>query len=160
MPKRSAGVLLFRRKGPQIEVLLAHPGGPFWKNKDEGVWSIPKGEYGENESPLTAAKRELAEETGLKPLGEFLPLGEIRQAGGKVVTAWAVEGNFDAATMHSNTFSMPWPPGSGKLQQFPEIDRAEWFSLEVARDKIIKGQVELLERLAAHLHSQKDNQYS
>jgi predicted NUDIX family NTP pyrophosphohydrolase len=156
MPKRSAGVLLFRRKGPGLEVLLVHPGGPFWKNKDDRAWSIPKGEYGENEDPLAAAKRELAEETGLTPSGDFIALGEVRQPGGKVVTAWAVEGSFDAvfdtAKLHSNTFSMPWPPGSGKLQEFPEVDRAEWFPLEVARRKVLKGQAELLERLAKHLH--------
>jgi predicted NUDIX family NTP pyrophosphohydrolase len=153
MPKRSSGVLLFRRKEREIEVLLAHPGGPFWKNKDDGVWSIPKGEYGENEDPLAAAKRELAEETGLTPSGDFIPLGEIRQTGGKVVTAWAVEGNADARSIRSNTFSMPWPPGSKKLQEFLEIDRAEWFSLEAARRKILKGQAELLERLAHHLRT-------
>jgi len=152
MPKRSAGVVLFRRKEREIEVLLAHPGGPFWKNKDDGVWSIPKGEYGENEDPLAAAKRELAEETGLTPSGDFIPLGEIRQTGGKVVTAFAVEGNADAASIRSNNFSMPWPPGSKNLQEFPEIDRVEWFPLEVARRKILKAQAELLERLARHLH--------
>jgi predicted NUDIX family NTP pyrophosphohydrolase len=151
MPKRSAGVLLFRRKGPQIEVLLAHPGGPFWKNKDDGAWSIPKGEYGEDEDPLTAAKREFAEETGLKLSGDFIPLGEIRQPGGKVVRAWAVEGDFDPAKLHSNTFTMPWPPGSENLQEFPEVDRVEWFSLDAARRKILKGQAELLERLVEHL---------
>jgi predicted NUDIX family NTP pyrophosphohydrolase len=151
MPKRSAGVLLFRRRGSQPEVLLAHPGGPFWKNKDEGAWSIPKGEYDEKENPLAAAKREFAEETGLAAAGDFIPLGEIRQTGGKVVTAWAMEGDFDAAKMHSNAFSMAWPPGSGKLQEFPEIDRAEWFPLEDARRKILKGQAEFLERLAKHL---------
>ena len=116
MPKRSAGVLLFRRTGPEVEVLLAHPGGPFWKNKDVGAWSIPKGEYTDDEDPLTAARRELQEETGLVASGEFLPLGEIRQRGGKVVIAWALEGDLDATSIHSNTFSMPWPPGSGKLQ--------------------------------------------
>jgi predicted NUDIX family NTP pyrophosphohydrolase len=152
MPRRSAGVVLFRRNQREIEVLLAHPGGPFWKNKDDGAWSIPKGEYGENEDPLAAAKRELAEETGLMPSGDFIPLGEIRQTGGKVVTAWAVEGNADPARIRSNTFPMPWPPGSKKLQEFPEIDRAEWFPLEAARRKILKTQVELLERLAQHLH--------
>jgi predicted NUDIX family NTP pyrophosphohydrolase len=155
MPKRSAGILLFRRKGAHVEVLLAHPGGPFWKNKDDGAWSIPKGEYGENEDPLAAAKRELAEETGLSLSGDFIPLGTIRQPGGKVVTAWAMEVNFDtafdAARMRSNTVSMPWPPGSGKLQEFPEIDRAQWFPLEFARRKILKGQVGLLERLVQHL---------
>lgn len=137
-------------------MLLAHPGGPFWKNKDDGAWSIPKGEYDENEDPLAAARRELAEETGLTPLGDFIPLGEIRQPGGKVVTAWAVEGNcdmaFDGAGVRSNTFTMAWPPGSGKLQEFPEIDRAEWFPLEAARRKILKGQAELLNRLVQHLH--------
>ncbi|MCU1337422.1 MAG: Phosphohydrolase [Bryobacterales bacterium] len=151
MPKRSAGVLLFRRKGSAPEVLLAHPGGPFWKNKEDGAWSIPKGEYGENEDPLAAAKREFAEETGVTLSGNFIPLGEIRQGGGKVVMAWAMEGDLDAANIHSNTFSMPWPPGSGKLQEFPEIDRAEWFNLDVARRKILKGQAELLERLGEHL---------
>jgi|SRR5579859_450082 len=159
MPKRSAGVLLFRRKRSQPEVLLAHPGGPFWKNKDDGAWSIPKGEYGENEDPLTAAKREFAEETGLAATGDFILLGEIRQAGGKVVTAWAAEGDFDPANMHSNAFSMPWPPGSRKLQEFPEIDRAQWFPLEDARRKILKGQAEFLERLARHLHRRYRNLY-
>jgi len=154
MPKRSAGVLLFRRTGAGIEVLLAHPGGPFWKNKDEGAWSIPKGEYGDHENPLAAAKREFAEETGVTLAGQFVRLGEVRQTG-KIVTAWAVEGSFDqTAGVRSNIFSMPWPPGSGKLQEFPEIDRAEWFALEVARLKIVRGQAELLERLAEHLHSQ------
>jgi len=152
MPKRSAGVLLFRRAGREIEVLLAHPGGPFWRNKDDGAWSIPKGEYGEDEDSLAAAKRELTEETGLTPSGDFIPLGEVRQPGGKVVSAWAVEGDFDTAKLRSNTFSLPWPPGSKKSQEFPEIDRAEWFPLEHARRKILKGQAELLERLVEHLH--------
>lgn len=150
--KQSAGVLMFRRVGGGIEVLLAHPGGPFWKNKDDGAWSIPKGEYADNEDPLAAAKREFAEEIGLTPSGDFIPLGEIRQRGGKVVTAWALEGDFEASLnaelLRSNTFSMPWPPRSGKLQEFPEIDRAEWFPLEAARRKILKGQAELLDRLA------------
>jgi predicted NUDIX family NTP pyrophosphohydrolase len=151
MPKRSAGVLLFRRVGGRIEVLLAHPGGPFWKNKDDGAWSIPKGEYADDEDPLAAAKREFAEETGLTPSGDFVPLGEVRQPGGKVVSAWAVEGDFDTKLLRSNTFSMPWPPGSGKLQEFPEIDRAGWFVLEIARRKILKGQAEVLDRLAQYL---------
>jgi predicted NUDIX family NTP pyrophosphohydrolase len=151
MPKRSAGVLLFRRVGGQTEVLLAHPGGPFWKNKDDGAWSIPKGEYADDEDPLAAAKREFAEETGLTPSGDFVPLGEVRQPGGKVVSAWAVEGDFDTKLLRSNTFSMPWPPGSGKLQEFPEIDRAGWFALEIARRKILKGQAEVLDRLAQYL---------
>jgi predicted NUDIX family NTP pyrophosphohydrolase len=151
MPKRSAGILLFRRIGPEPEVLLVHPGGPFWKNKDDGAWSIPKGEYGQDEDPLAAAKRELEEETGLSPSGDFISLGEVRQSGGKTVTAWAVEGSCDAANIRSNTFSMPWPPGSKDLQEFPEVDRAEWFAMGIARRKILKGQTELLERLARHL---------
>ena len=148
MPKRSAGVLVFRRIGPQTEVLLAHPGGPFWKHKDDGAWSIPKGEYGDDEDPLAAAKRELAEEIGVTPLGDFIPLGEIRQPGGKVVAAWAVEADFDVKLLRSNTFSMPWPPGSKNMREFPEIDRAEWFPLDVATRKILKGQTDLLDRLA------------
>jgi predicted NUDIX family NTP pyrophosphohydrolase len=149
--KQSAGVLLFRRIGPQTEVLLAHPGGPFWKNKDEGAWSIPKGEYADDEDPLAAAKRELVEEIGITPSGDFIPLGEISQSGGKVVTAWAVEADFDVKLLRSNTFSMPWPPGSSKSHEFPEIDRAEWFPLDVARRKMLKGQVELLDRLLGQL---------
>jgi predicted NUDIX family NTP pyrophosphohydrolase len=151
MPKRSAGILLFRRIGPEPEVLLVHPGGPFWKNKDDGAWSIPKGEYDQDEDPLAAAKRELEEETGLSPSRDFISLGEVRQSGGKTVTAWAVEGSCDAANIRSNTFSMPWPPGSKDLQEFPEVDRAEWFAMGIARRKILKGQTELLERLARHL---------
>ena len=151
MPKRSAGVLLFRRKRPQLEILLVHPGGPFWKKKDDRAWSIPKGEHADDEDPLAAAKRELAEETGLIVSGDFIPLGEIRQAGGKIVTAWAVEGDCDAASLRSNSFSMEWPPGSGKTQEFPEIDRAEWFPMEIARYKIVERQAEFLERLARHL---------
>jgi predicted NUDIX family NTP pyrophosphohydrolase len=154
MPKRSAGVLLFRLEGLRPEVLLAHPGGPFWKNKDDGAWSIPKGEYEEGEDPLAAAKRELAEETGVTPTGNFISLGEVRQSGGKVVTAWAAKGSCDAASIRSNTFSMPWPPGSKRIQEFPEIDRAAWFPLEVARRKILPGQVELLERLEEYLRHQ------
>ena len=159
MPKRSAGVLLFRRTGPQLEVLLVHPGGPFWKNKDDGAWSIPKGEYDPQEDPLTAAKRELAEETGLTVSGDLIALGEIRQPGGKVVTAWAVEEDCNPGEIRSNTFTMEWPPGSKKLQEFPEIDRAGWFPLSVARRKILKGQAELLDRLARHLQPPPDNLY-
>ena len=153
MPKRSAGVLLFRRSGSQFEVLLVHPGGPLWKNKDDGAWSIPKGEYGEGEDPLAAAKREFTEETGFVAHGEFIPLGEIRQSGGKLVTAWAVEGSFEAERMKSNTFYMRWPPGSATLKEFPEIDRADWFALDIARRKILKGQTGFLDRLAPRLHS-------
>jgi len=151
MPRHSAGILLFRRVAGEIEVLLAHPGGPFWKNKDDGAWSIPKGEYSEDEDPLSAAKREFAEETGLILTGDFIALGEVRQSGGKVVRGWAVEGDFDTRLLHSNTFSIPWPPGSGKSQEFPEIDRAEWFTLENARRKILIGQAGLLDRLVQYL---------
>ena len=149
--RKSAGVLLFRRDGHAIEVLLAHPGGPFWKNKDEGAWSIPKGEYGDGEDPLAAAKREFAEETGLALTGDFIPLGQVRQQGGKVVAAWALQGDFDPVKLQSNTFTMLWPPGSGKSQEFPEIDRAEWFTLEIGLRKILKGQAEFLGRLAQYL---------
>ncbi len=151
MPKRSAGILLFRRRGPQTEVLLAHPGGPLWKNKDEGSWSIPKGEYTGDEDPLQAAKREFQEETGAAISGDIIPLGEIRQRSGKIVSAWALERDLDPATVRSNTFSMIWPPRSGKSQEFPEIDRAEWLSLDTARRKILPAQAELLDRLEAHL---------
>lgn len=146
MPKQSAGVLLFRRK-PELEVLLAHPGGPLWTRKDAGVWTIPKGEYGSDEDALGAAKRELAEELGTAFEGEFLPLGEIRQLSGKRVTAWALEAEFDPATLHSSRFEIEWPPRSGKLQHFPEVDRVEWYTLPQARKKLLAAQNELLDRL-------------
>src|SRR5438067_1634187 len=139
MPKLSAGLLPFRRKADGIEVFLVHPGGPFWKNKDYGAWSLAKGEYESGEDPLTAAQREFDEETGFRAVGgEFLPLGEIRQPGGKVVIAWAFESDFDAAQVRSNTFEMEWPPKSGKKQEFPEVDRASWFTIAEARVKILQ----------------------
>ena len=144
----SAGLLLFRRKSG-VEVFLAHPGGPFWAKKDDGVWSIPKGLLEAGEDPLAAARREFAEETGF-PLdadGDFLPLGELRQPSGKVVMAWALERDVDASAAKSNTFSMEWPPKSGRQQQFPEIDRAAWFTLEAACVKMLKGQLGFLDRL-------------
>jgi predicted NUDIX family NTP pyrophosphohydrolase len=144
MPKQSAGLLLFRRAGSIIEVLLVHPGGPFWAKRDEGAWSIPKGEFAEGEDPLQAARREFEEETGRAISGDSLPLTPVRQAGGKVVHAWAIESDFDVSSLKSNTFSMEWPPRSGRHQEFPEIDRACWFSLEEARRKILKGQEPLL----------------
>ena len=147
MAKLSAGVLMFRRAAGEPEVLLVHPGGPFWRKKDAGSWSIPKGEYEEGEDPLAAAMREFEEETGLRPAGDAVPLGQVRQAGGKLVTAWALEGDCDASTCRSNSFSMEWPKGSGKLCDFPEVDRAEWFTLSVAREKILKGQLPFLEKL-------------
>jgi len=151
MPKRSAGILLFRNSGASIEVFLVHPGGPFWKNKDAGAWSIPKGEYTEGEDSLAAAQREFQEETGFVVNGEFLPLGEIAQPSGKVVIAWALEGDCAAEAIRSNTFSMEWPPRSGRHREFPEVDRAAWFHWEEARKRILPGQAEFLDRLATQL---------
>jgi predicted NUDIX family NTP pyrophosphohydrolase len=145
----SGGILLFRRSGDGLEVLLAHPGGPFWRRKDQGAWSIPKGEYGPEEDPLAAAIREFAEETGACLAGEFLPLGTVRQAGGKQVTAWALEGELDPGAIRSNSFEMEWPPRSGRRESFPEIDRAGWFALDEAKSKILKSQAPFLDRLAA-----------
>ena len=145
--KQSAGVLLHRRRNGQIEVLLAHPGGPYWKRKDAGAWSIPKGEYGDDEQPLDAARREFEEETGVRLEGELRGLGEVKQAGGKVVHAWTLEGDCDATKLRSNTFSLEWPPRSGKIQEFPEIDRFEWFKLEEARTKLVEAQRAFLDRL-------------
>jgi predicted NUDIX family NTP pyrophosphohydrolase len=149
MPKRSSGLVVWRRRGDAIEILLVHPGGPFWKSKDDGAWSIPKGEYSDTEDPLAAAQREFLEETGIAPAGDFLPLGEVRQAGGKRVTAWAHEGDYDAALMHSNSFELEWPPKSGRRQSFPEVDRFAWFPIEDARRKILSGQTPLLDELAS-----------
>lgn len=148
MPKRSAGLLMYRRREDRVEIVLAHPGGPFWAKKDLGAWSIPKGEYELDEDPLQAAKREFEEESGVVPAGSFVALGEIKQAGGKIVTAWAVEGDCDASSLKSNTFSIEWPPDSGRVAEFPEVDRWEWFSLEDAEKRILAGQKEFLERLA------------
>jgi predicted NUDIX family NTP pyrophosphohydrolase len=148
MPKLSAGLVVWRRRAGALEVLLVHPGGPFWKNKDEGAWSIPKGEYTESEDPLAAARREFTEETGIEPAGEFTLLGEVRQPGGKRVRAWAHQGDYDPAGMQSNTFEMEWPPKSGRTQSFPEIDRAAWYTFEEARRKILAGQLPLLDALA------------
>ena len=149
MPKRSAGILMYRQGDTGPELLLVHPGGPFWAKKDLGAWSIPKGEYAASEDPLAVAVREFEEETGLRPRGEFRPLGEITQPGRKVVTAWAVEGDFDPATLTSNMFELEWPPRSGRKATFPEVDRAEWFSPAQAREKILAGQSEFIARLLA-----------
>lgn len=147
MAKHSAGILLYRKRAGGLQVFLVHPGGPFWKNKDEGAWSIPKGEFEENEEALAAAKREFQEETGFTADGEFLPLQPLRQPGGKVVHAWAQEADLDAGAVRSNSFSLEWPRGSGRIAQFPEIDRAEWFPIAAARRKMLKGQRPLLEQL-------------
>jgi predicted NUDIX family NTP pyrophosphohydrolase len=147
--KLSAGILVYRQQDDGLRVLLAHPGGPFWRNKDAGAWSIPKGEIAEGEDHLGAAVREFEEETGIGLSGDFLPLGEIKQKGGKVVRAWAHEAAIDARAIKSNTFEIEWPPRSGRRESVPEIDRAEWFDLEEARQKILPSQVPLLDRLVA-----------
>jgi predicted NUDIX family NTP pyrophosphohydrolase len=150
MAKRSAGLLLFRRDADGIRVLLVHPGGPFWAKRDRGSWSIPKGEYDEGEDARAVALREFEEETGLAPRGgDLLPLGEVRQAGGKLVAGFGLEGDIDAANIVSNNFEMIWPPKSGRRQIFPEVDRAGWFTLAEATEKILDGQRPFLERLAA-----------
>jgi len=149
---RSAGIVLHRGHGDGLEVLLVHPGGPVWARRDAGVWSIPKGEYGDDEDPLAAARREFAEELGTPaPDGEALELGEVRQKSGKRVRAWALAGDLDAEQIQSNTFSMQWPPRSGRIQELPEVDRAQWFGLDEAREKLNPAQVEFLDRLAQRL---------
>lgn len=152
MPKRSAGLLLYRRR-TGLEVFLVHPGGPFWAKKDLGAWSIPKGEYADNEEPLAAAQREFAEETGQAVSGAFLELGTVRQPSGKLVTAWAVEGEFDPASLVSNTCTIEWPPRSGKSLEIPEVDRGAWFPLDAAREKLIAGQRPFLDALHNQLAS-------
>jgi predicted NUDIX family NTP pyrophosphohydrolase len=150
--KHSAGILLFRHGGEGVEFLLVHPGGPFWRRKDRGAWTIPKGQIEDEEEPRACAVRELEEELGRAPELDpelLIELGSIRQRAGKVVDAWAAEAEFDPGTLDSNTFSMEWPPRSGGEQEFPEVDRAEWFDLETARQKILPAQAELLDRLVA-----------
>lgn len=150
MTKMSAGILLYRLCEDGLEVFLVHPGGPFWAKKDLGVWTIPKGEYDAGESPLAAARREFQEETGFAaPAGEMHSLSEVRLASGKVVIAWAIEGECDAERIRSNTFTLEWPPKSGKMREFPEVDRAAWFTLPVAHQKIHLGQCAFLDRLRA-----------
>ena len=144
MAKRTAGLILYRERTGRLEVLLIHPGGPFWKNKDEGAWSIPKGLVNESEDLFDAAKREFREETGGTPNGEAIALEPLRQPSGKTLHAWAMRGEFDPATLTSNTFLMEWPPKSGRQQEFPEVDRAGWFSIEEAERQILKGQAALL----------------
>jgi predicted NUDIX family NTP pyrophosphohydrolase len=147
--RRSAGILLFRRRGGRLEVLLGHMGGPFWSRKDAGAWTVVKGEYGPDELPEAAARREFQEELGLPPpAGELAPLGEVRQSGGKVVTAWALEGDLDPAAVVPGTFEMEWPRGSGRRATFPELDRVAWLDVATAAAKIVAGQRPLLDRLA------------
>jgi predicted NUDIX family NTP pyrophosphohydrolase len=147
MRVHSGGILLFRRRGGRLQVLLVHPGGPYWENRDEGAWSIPKGLFEENEVPHEAARREFAEETGFVVEGEFIELGEQLQPSKKTVHAWALEGDLDATRIASNTFSLQWPPGSGRFEDYPEIDRGQWFDIDKAGKKITKGQAVFLERL-------------
>jgi len=149
MPLQSAGLLLYHRAGSTLEVLLAHPGGPFWRNRDLGAWTLPKGLIGDGETAEAAARREFAEEIGGVPDGPLHALGRIRQKGGKWVEGFALEADFDVAALRSNTFELEWPPGSGRTQVFPEIDRAEWFAMDEARRRILPAQAELLDRLAA-----------
>jgi predicted NUDIX family NTP pyrophosphohydrolase len=148
MTKKSAGLLMYRFRRGALEVFLVHPGGPFWANKDEGAWSLPKGEYGPDEDPFEVAGREFQEETGFAARGEFLPLTPLKQPSGKIISAWAFEGDCDAEAVKSNTFSLEWPPNSGQIQEFPEVDRGGWFPLDRAKEKITKGQKGFLEELA------------
>jgi predicted NUDIX family NTP pyrophosphohydrolase len=152
MADRSAGLLLFRTVAGTIEVLLVHPGGPFWRTRDDGAWSIPKGQIAPGEDPFRAALREFREETGQSVDGDFIELEPRRQAGGKTVHAWAVRSQFDPSRLESNTFVMEWPPRSGRRETFPEVDRAAWFPLDSARVKILKGQVGFLDELERALH--------
>jgi predicted NUDIX family NTP pyrophosphohydrolase len=149
MKKKSAGILMYKRSGKELLLLLVHPGGPFWVNKDIGAWSIPKGEYEYGEEPLAAAKREFCEELGAEPSGEFFELGALVQPSRKEIIAFAVEGDFPVTAVKSNTFELEWPPKSGRKRQFPEVDRAEWFNPAEARQKILAGQVEFIDRLLA-----------
>jgi predicted NUDIX family NTP pyrophosphohydrolase len=152
MPKRSAGILLYRTRDGAVQVLLVHPGGPLWARKDLGAWSIPKGEYEQGEDPLAVALREFQEETGHPPpAAGLLELGTIRQRGGKLLAAWAAPGDLDPAAITSNTFTMEWPPRSGTRREFPEVDRAAWFDLGTAREKLLAAQAELIDRLLAAL---------
>jgi predicted NUDIX family NTP pyrophosphohydrolase len=157
MPKarRSAGILLHRRRAGVLEVFLVHPGGPFWAKRDEGAWSIPKGEFPPDEDPLEAALREFEEETGTslvgRPRSDFTPLPPVRQSGGKTVVAWAIEGDLDAASVRSNLFTMEWPPRSGVPRQYPEVDRAAWYAMGAARLKLLAAQLPLLDALEALL---------
>ncbi|MPY80474.1 MAG: NUDIX domain-containing protein [Actinophytocola sp.] len=152
--KRSAGLLVYRSRAGVVEVLLAHMGGPFWARRDAGAWSIPKGEYDDTEEPRAAAFREFREELGLEPpSGELFALGDVRQSGGKVVTAWAAEGDVDPDAIDPGTFEMEWPRGSGRMREFPEVDRVAWFGLDEAAEKIVGGQRALLDRLSEHLQA-------
>jgi predicted NUDIX family NTP pyrophosphohydrolase len=158
-PKPSAGLLLYRDSHGVTEVMLVHMGGPFWRHKDDGAWSIPKGEYHPPEDPLGAARREFAEETGLlPPTGEPIDLGVLRQRSGKLIRAWAVAADVDVSAITSNSFRMEWPRGSGRMREFPEVDRAEWFDVTGARKKLVKGQTPFLETLARRLEERRTSE--
>ncbi len=152
MPKKSAGILLYRFDSAALQVFLVHPGGPFWKNKDLGSWSIPKGEFGDDEPPLDAAIREFEEETGLKPDGNFIALTPVKMKSGKIIHCFALLGDFNPSHLKSNTFSTEWPPRSGLKADFPEVDKGEWFSLEDAMKKVNQSQMELINQLSAKLN--------
>ena len=154
MPKQAAGILLFRRGPAGLEVLLAHPGGPLWARKDAGAWTLPKGQFTEGELPLDAAKREFEEEMGSAPAGAFIALGTVKQPSGKIIHAWAAESDFDVTTVKSNLFELEWPPKSGRKAEFPEVDRAGWFSIEEARLKILTGQEPFLDRLLQEVNQE------
>jgi predicted NUDIX family NTP pyrophosphohydrolase len=153
MPKTSAGILLYKGKGNELRVFLVHPGGPFFAKKDEGAWSVPKGELDEGEDALAAAQREFKEETGCRPEGTFVPLAPVTQKGGKTVLAWAVAGDCDADAIRSNTFALEWPPKSGKVRDFPEVDRAGWFTVDEAKKRINPAQAALVDELVSKLAS-------
>ena len=155
MQKKSAGLLMYRRSAGRLEVFLVHPGGPYWANKDDGVWSVPKGEFSEDEEPLAAARREFEEETGFTAVGDFIPLKPLKQSSGKTVYVWAVEGDCDPRTLRSNTFEMEWPPRSGRVCQFPEVDRGEWFSMDEGKRKLVGGQVGFLDQLTVWLGARR-----
>jgi predicted NUDIX family NTP pyrophosphohydrolase len=161
MPNNSAGILMYRCSGDEIEVLLVHPGGPFWRKRDLGVWSLPKGELDDEEDPETAARREFEEELGVESPGPLQPLGEVRQRAGKIVRGYALEGDLDVSNVRSNDVAIEWPPRSGRTTSFPEIDRAAWFTLSLAREKLLASQRPFLDRLevlwknASRLHRQK-----
>jgi len=152
MPKRSAGLLMYRLRERNLEVFLVHPGGPFWAKKDLGAWSIPKGEYAESENPLEAARREFTEETGFEAKGDFIDLGTIQQAGGKLVSVWAIEGDCDPAGLRSNLCRIEWPPRSGRQIEIPEVDRGAWFGVEEARARILQSQAPIIDLLLVQLN--------
>jgi predicted NUDIX family NTP pyrophosphohydrolase len=156
MPKKSAGILLYRLRDGEMQVFLVHPGGPFWVRKDIGAWSIPKGEFDEDEEPLAAALREFEEETGFGVSGTFIPLSPVKLKSGKIILAWAAEGDCDPSAVRSNTFTVEWPPKSGRQREFPEVDRAEWFTVDEARKKINPGQKTLLEELSRIVANERD----